>query len=60
MFAVKDIDVTLARLGKRGAEFVGEVVPSKTRIGSATSGVPKEFSSASPKSSGSRLPDKQK
>jgi hypothetical protein len=28
-----------------------------TRIGSATSGAPKEFSSGLPKSSGSRLPD---
>jgi catechol 2,3-dioxygenase-like lactoylglutathione lyase family enzyme len=26
MFAVEDIDATLARLGKRGAELVGEVV----------------------------------
>src|SRR5207249_215223 len=30
---------------------------TKTRIGSATSGAPKEFSSGLPKSSGSRLPD---
>ncbi len=30
---------------------------TKTCIGSATSGVPKEFSSGSPKSLGSRLPD---
>src|SRR5688572_21431838 len=32
---------------------------TKTRIGSATSGVPKEFSSGLPKSSGSRLPDER-
>src|SRR5438046_6220208 len=30
---------------------------TKTRLGSATSGAPKEFSSGLPKSSGSRLPD---
>src|SRR3989304_8116371 len=30
---------------------------TKTRIGSATSGAPKEFSSGLPKSSGRRLPD---
>src|SRR5215470_12709673 len=29
MFAVEDIDDTLARLGKRGAELVGEVVQYK-------------------------------
>ncbi len=29
MFTVKDIDDTLARLGKRGAEVVGEVVQYK-------------------------------
>jgi len=55
---VEDIDDTLARLGKRGAELVGEVVQYETHIGSATSEAPREFSSGSPKSSGSRLPDK--
>src|SRR5216110_3923489 len=57
MFTVEDIDDTLARLDKRGAELVGEVVQYEDRIGSATSGAPKEFSSGLPKSSGSRLPD---
>ena len=57
MFTVEDIDDTLARLGKRGAELVGEVVQYEDTYGSATSGAPKEFSSGSPKSSGSRLPD---
>jgi hypothetical protein len=56
MFTVEDVDDTLARLGKRGAKLVGEVVSMKACIGSATSGVPKEFSSASPNSSGTRFP----
>jgi catechol 2,3-dioxygenase-like lactoylglutathione lyase family enzyme len=55
MFAVEDIDDTLVRLGKRGAKLVGEVAQN-TCIGSATSEVPKEFSSGSPNNSGSRLP----
>jgi len=42
MFAVEDIDDTLARLRKHGAQLVGEVVRTKTRIGSATSGAQKE------------------
>jgi len=32
MFAVDDIDETLERLRKRGAQLVGEVVGIKTRI----------------------------
>ena len=54
MFAVDDIDGTLERLRKRGAELVGEVVSIKTRIGSATSADLKEFSSDSPKNSAER------
>jgi catechol 2,3-dioxygenase-like lactoylglutathione lyase family enzyme len=58
MFAVEDIDDTLARLSKRGARSSSAKWSStRTRIGSATSGAPKEFSSGLPKSSGSRLPD---
>ena len=58
MFTVEDIDDTLARLGKRGANSSAKWSSTKTRIGSATSGGPKEFSSGSPRSSGSRLPDR--
>ena len=45
MFTVEDIDDTLARLSKLGATVVDEVVNTKTSTGSATSGVPKAFSS---------------
>jgi len=46
MFAVDDIDETLARLRKHGAELVSsEVSSTKTRIGSATSAGLKAFSS---------------
>ena len=48
MFTVEDIDDTLARLGKRGAELVGEVVQYETRIGSATSAVPSDTHRAGP------------
>src|SRR5688572_26034676 len=51
MFTVEDIDDTLARLRKCGAQLVGEVVQYEARIGSATSGGPKGFSSVSPKNS---------
>ena len=51
MFAVDDIDETLERLRKRGAQLVGEVVRIKTLIGSATSAGLKAFSSDSPKNS---------
>jgi catechol 2,3-dioxygenase-like lactoylglutathione lyase family enzyme len=56
MFTVEDIDDTLARLGKRGAKLSPKWSSTTTRIGSATSGAPKDFSSGSPKSSDSRLP----
>ncbi len=52
MFAVDDIDETLERLRKRGAQLVRRSRPvSKTRIGSATSAALKGFSSDSPRSS---------
>jgi hypothetical protein len=50
MFAVDDIDETIERLRKRGAQLIGEVVRIKTRIGSATS-VGLKASSESPKNS---------
>ena len=53
MFAVDDIDETLERLRKRGAQLVGEVSSIKMRIGSATSAGLKGFSSDSPKNSAS-------
>jgi len=57
MFTVEDIDDTLARLGKRGAGLVGEVVQYEDTYRLCYIGAPKEFSSGLPKSSGSRLPD---
>ena len=52
MFTVEDIDETLARLRKRGAQLVGAKWSStKTSIGSATSAGPEDFSSGSPKNS---------
>jgi catechol 2,3-dioxygenase-like lactoylglutathione lyase family enzyme len=58
MFTVEDIDDTLARLRKRGARSsLGKWSSTKTRIGSATSGGPRAFSSDSPKNWDSRLPD---
>ncbi len=57
MFTVDDIDETIARLRKRGAELVAWS-STKTRIGSATSGAPKEFSSGSPSNSTGRLPER--
>jgi catechol 2,3-dioxygenase-like lactoylglutathione lyase family enzyme len=54
MFAVDDIDETLEKLRKRGAQLVGEVVQYKTRIGSATSAGLKGSSSDSPKNSAER------
>jgi catechol 2,3-dioxygenase-like lactoylglutathione lyase family enzyme len=59
MFTVEDIDDTLARLGKRGAELVGQVVQYEDTYRLCYIGAPKEFSSGLPKSSGSRLLDKQ-
>jgi catechol 2,3-dioxygenase-like lactoylglutathione lyase family enzyme len=58
MFAVEDIDDMLARLGKRGASSSVIWFSMKTCIGSATFGVPKDFSSGSPNSSVSRLPER--
>ena len=49
MFAVDDIDETLERLRKRGAQLVGEVVQYNDPIGSATSEGTKGFSSRSQK-----------
>jgi hypothetical protein len=54
MFAVDDIDETLGRLRKRGAQLVGEVVRIRTRIGFATSAGLKGFSSDSPRNSTER------
>ena len=54
MFAVEDIDDTLARLGKLGRPWSMKSSTTKTSTGSATSGAPKEFSSGSPNSSSSR------
>jgi catechol 2,3-dioxygenase-like lactoylglutathione lyase family enzyme len=58
MFTVEDVDDTLARLGKLGATVVDEVVNYEHIYRSATSAVPKEFSSGSPSSSGSRPPER--
>ncbi len=55
MFTVDDIDDTLARLRKRGAQLVGDVVQYEDAIGSVTSAAPKDFSSGSPKSSAKRI-----
>ena len=44
MFAVDDLDDTLARLQEHGAQLVDEVVHSKTCIGSATSEASRAFS----------------
>lgn len=57
MFTVQDIDDTLARLSKRSAELVGEVVQYKDAYRLCYIRGPKGFSSGSPKSSGNRLPD---
>ena len=54
MFAVDDIDETLERLRKRGAQLVGELSSIKTRIGSATFAGMKGFSLDSPKNSAER------
>src|SRR6266700_3545722 len=56
MFAVDDIDDTLARLRDHGAELAtAKWSSTKTRIGSATSAGPADFSSASLKNSPERL-----
>ena len=51
MFAVDDLDDTLARLREHGAQLVDEVVQYQDSTGSATSEAPKEFSSGWPNSS---------
>jgi len=56
MFTVDDIGDTLARLGKRGAELVGEVVQYEETYRLCYIRGPEEFSSGLPKSSASRLP----
>jgi catechol 2,3-dioxygenase-like lactoylglutathione lyase family enzyme len=58
MFTVEDIDDTLVRLGKRGAKLVGEVVQYENMYRLCYIRGPKEFSSASPNSSGSRPPER--
>jgi len=51
MFTVDDIDDTLARLRKRGARLVGEVIQYEAHIGYSTSAAPKESSVDLPKNS---------
>jgi hypothetical protein len=51
MFAVDDVDETLERLRKRGAQLVGEVVQYRDAYRSATSAGLKGFSSDLPKNS---------
>ena len=51
MFTVEDIDETLARLRKGARSSSAKWSSTKTRIGSATSGGRKDFSSGSPKNS---------
>jgi len=48
MFAVEDIDDTLARLRSHGAELVGELVQYEMSIGSVTSGALRASSSGWP------------
>lgn len=48
MFVVDDIDAVLARLRTHGAELVGEVVQTRTVIGSAASAAPRGSSSHRP------------
>jgi hypothetical protein len=57
MFTVDDINETLARLRKRGAQLWATWFSTKSHIDSATSAAPKEFTSGSLKSSGSTLLD---
>ena len=54
MFTVEDLDDALARLGKRGAELVGEVVQYEDRYRLCYIRGPKAFSSGLPRSSGSK------
>ena len=50
MFAVDDIDETLARLRKRGAQLVGEVVQYENAYKLCYIRAPKDFSSGLPRS----------
>jgi hypothetical protein len=56
MFAVDDIDETLEKLRKRGAQLVGEVVRYKDAYRLCYIRGPKGFSSDSPRSSAERRP----
>ena len=58
MFAVEDIDDTVARLRKRGAELVGEVVQYEEAYRLCYIRGPKDFSSGSPKNSAERRCDR--
>jgi catechol 2,3-dioxygenase-like lactoylglutathione lyase family enzyme len=58
MFTVEDIDDTLARPGTRGAQLVGEVVQYENMYRLCYIRGPEEFSSGSPNSLGSRLPER--
>ena len=55
MFAVDDIDETLARLRKRGAQLVGEVVQYEDAYRLCYIRGPKDFSSGSPRNSAERV-----
>lgn len=57
MFTVEDIDDTIARLKKLGASVVDEVVNYENIYRLCYIRGPRESSSGSPKSSGSRRPD---
>ena len=54
MFAVDDLDETLSRLRKRGAQLVGDVVRYQDSYRSATFAGLKVFSSDSPRNSTDR------
>ena len=55
MFAVDDLDDTLARLRRHGAQLVDELVQYEACIGSATSEAPRGFSSGWPSRSAKRV-----
>jgi hypothetical protein len=57
---VEDIDDTLARLRNRGAKLVGTVVQYQETYRLCYIRGPKGFSSGSPKSSDSRLPERKR
>jgi hypothetical protein len=60
IFTVEDIDDTLARLRKRGAKLVGTMVQYRETYRLCYVRGPKGFSSGSPKSSDSRLPERMR